>query len=241
MKQLALISGGTSGIGFAAAKALVGKGYTPILGGRSEKKGKQAEKDVPGSLYIPCDVTDPVSVTAFMKQAAKEGDIHSVIVSAGQYKEGLLADTTDTDIQNLFDVNVFGAMRFIRESLPYIKRQKGSIVTVASDAAVQGNIQGSLYSATKGALVAFTRSLALELAVDGIRANAVCPGDVDTPLLEEQLARYGGTREEMAGWYPLGRIAKAEEIGNVIAFLASPEASFITGAIISVDGGLTDW
>ena len=114
-------------------------------------------------------------------------------------------------------------------------------MTVASDAAIQGNVQGSLYSATKGAVTAFTRSLALELATDGIRANVVCPGDVRTPLLENQLKIYGGTTEEMENLYPLMRIAEPEEIGNVIAFLLSERASFITGAIIPADGGLTDW
>ena len=89
--------------------------------------------------------------------------------------------------------------------------------------------------------MAFTRSLALELAIEDIRANVVCPGDVDTPLLERQLATYGGNREEMQDWYPLGRIGKAEEIGQVIAFLLSEKSSFMTGTVIPVDGGLTDW
>jgi len=117
----------------------------------------------------------------------------------------------------------------------------GSIVTVASDAAIQGNVQCSLYSATKGAVTAFTRSLALELAVDNVRANVVCPGDVATPLLEKQLQTYGGSINEMKNWYPLMRIADAEEIGQVIAFLISEKSSYMTGAVIPVDGGLTDW
>lgn len=112
---------------------------------------------------------------------------------------------------------------------------------VASDAAIEGNVQCSLYGATKGALVSFIRSLALELAVENIRANVVCPGDVDTPLLVKQLASYGGSREEMAEWYPLSRIAKPEEVGEVIAFLLSEKASFMTGTVLPVDGGLTDW
>ena len=145
------------------------------------------------------------------------------------------------DIEEFFSVNVFGAMKLARAVIPRMRGAKGSIVSVASDAALEGNVQCSLYSATKGALTSFTRSLALELTVDEIRANVVCPGDVDTPLLERQLAVYGGSREEMAEWYPLGRIAKASEVGEVIAFLISERSSFMTGAVIPVDGGLTDW
>ena len=103
------------------------------------------------------------------------------------------------------------------------------------------NSRRSLYSATKGAVTAFTRSLALELAVDNVRANVVCPGDVATPLLEKQLQTYGGSINEMKNWYPLMRIADAEEIGQVIAFLISEKSSYMTGAVIPVDGGLTDW
>lgn len=118
---------------------------------------------------------------------------------------------------------------------------RGSIVTVASDAAVQGNVQGSLYGATKGAVLALSRSLALELAVYGIRVNCVAPGDIRTPLLAAQMARYGGTEDDMAAQYPLGRIGRPEEVGEAIAFLISEKASFITGSVLPVDGGLTDW
>lgn len=241
MKKVAVISGGTSGIGLASARALAKRGYIPVLAGRDRNKGKQANQIIPESVYIPCDVTDTASVKQFMTAAHSLGEIHAVIVAAGIYRQSLLVDTTEEDMKALFDTNVFGAIRFVREAIPYIKKQVGSIVTVASDAALQGNVQCSLYGATKGALLAFTRSLALELSPEGIRANVVCPGDVDTPLLSEQIARYGGTRKEMGEWYPLGRIAQADEIGQAIAFLSSPEASFITGAVIPVDGGLTDW
>ncbi|MDY6084385.1 MAG: SDR family oxidoreductase [Dialister sp.] len=241
MEKAAILSGGTSGIGLASARALAKRGYVPILAGRDREKGKQAKQVVPESMYIPCDVTDAASVKEFMTAAKALGEIHAVVVSAGIYQQSLLTDSTEEDMKALFDTNVFGAIRFVREAIPYIKKQVGSIVTVASDAALQGNAQCSLYGATKGALLAFTRSLALELSPDGIRANVVCPGDVDTPLLADQIARYGENREEMGKWYPLGRIARAEEIGQVIAFLSSPDASFITGAVLPVDGGLTDW
>ena len=240
-RNLVLISGGTSGIGLAAAKVLSRDGYEPILLGRDEERGSAALEAVSGSHFIRCDVTKTEECHAAAEAASRLGKIHGLVLSAGIYGEQLLENTTDADIEAFFSVNVFGAMKLARAVIPRMRGAKGSIVSVASDAALEGNVQCSLYSATKGALTAFTRSLALELAVDEIRANVVCPGDVDTPLLERQLAVYGGSREEMAEWYPLGRIAKASEVGEVIAFLISERSSFMTGAVIPVDGGLTDW
>lgn len=241
MIRVVLISGGTSGIGLSAARILSENGYRTVLLGRDEARGKAAEDIVKGSVFIPCDVTKTGEVEKAVAAAAGLGKITGLVISAGIYGEMLLENTTDGEIENYFSVNVYGAMKLARAVIPHMRGAKGSIVTVASDAAIQGNVQCSLYGATKGALVGFTRSLALELAVEGIRANVVCPGDVDTPLLDRQIKTYGGSREEMGEWYPLGRIGRAEEIGEVIAFLISEKASFMTGAVVPVDGGLTDW
>ncbi len=241
MTHIVLISGGTSGIGLAAAKALSRDGYRPVLLGRSIEKGRAAEEAVAGSLFIPCDVTKTEDIERAVEAAAALGKLTGLVLSAGIYGEMLLENTTDEDIEKYFSVNVYGAMKLARAAIPHMRGAKGSIVTVASDAAIQGNVQCSLYGATKAALLGFTKSLALEMAVEGIRANAVCPGDIDTPLLEKQLATYGGSREEMADWYPLGRIGQAEEVAEAIAFLISEKSSFITGTAIPVDGGLTDW
>lgn len=240
-RKVVVISGGTSGIGLASAKILAEEGWYPVILGTSEENGRLAEKEVGSARFISCDVTKTEEVDKAVKEAAACGDIHGIVASAGKYKEGLLDDMADEEIQQLFDVNVFGVMRLVRAALPFLRKTHGSIVAVSSDAALQGNVQCSLYGATKGAVTAFIRSLALELAIDGIRANVVCPGDVDTPMLDRQLKDYGGTKEEMKNWYPLMRIARAEEVGNIIAFLLSDKASYMTGAIIPVDGGLTDW
>lgn len=235
-----LISGGSSGIGFAAAKALAAQNWRVTIMGRDEEKGRKAAAEIKNCVFARGDVTNTDDCRKAARTAAEAGDLFGVVTSAGIYEEKLLSHTSDEEIEEFFAVNVYGTMKVIRESLPYL-HQGGSIVTIASDAALQGNVQCSLYGATKGAVLSFSRSLALEMAVDGIRVNTVCPGDIRTPLLEKQMKEYGGSEKEMAEWYPLMRIGNPEEVGAVIAFLLSDQSSFITGAAIPVDGGLTDW
>lgn len=239
-REVVIISGGTSGIGLATAEILAEEGKIPVLLGRDGERGKKAEEKVQGSRYISCDVTETESVRNAVCEAASYGIVSGVVASAGRYVSGFLDQADDEEIKSIFDINVFGTIRLVREALPYLEKQKSSIVIVSSDVALEGNVQCSIYGATKGAVTAFSRSLALELAVDGIRVNAICPGDVDTPLADYQIKMYGGSKKEMAEWYPLMRIAQPKEIGEVIAFLLSSKASFMTGAVIPVDGGLTD-
>lgn len=240
MKRSVLITGGTSGIGLASARILAREGWIPVLMGRDAEKGKAALSQVKESQFVQGDVTKTEDCRRAAKTASEAGAFSGVVTAAGIYEEKLLTELSDEEIEHFFAVNVWGTMKIIREAVPFLQRG-ASIVTVSSDAALQGNVQCSLYGATKGAVTAFTKSAALELAVDGIRANIVCPGDVKTPLLDEQIAKYGGSEKEMAGGYPLMRIGKPEEVGEVIAFLLSDKSSFITGAVIPVDGGLTDW
>lgn len=241
MEQWVVVSGGTSGIGLAAAKELSAVGFKTLLLGRNEEKGRKAESLVEGAAFISCDVTKEKEIEKVVSFLKEKGNLKGLVLSQGIYKEALLENTTEEMVKEMFEINVFGSIRLTKAMIPFLREGKGGIVAVASDAALQGNVQCSLYGATKGALTSFIRSLSLELGVEGMRANVVCPGDIDTPLLEEQLESYGGTKEEMGEWYPLGRIGKAEEVGKVISFLISDQSSFMTGAVVPVDGGLTAW
>ena len=238
--KIVIISGGTSGIGLAAARCLSRDGYVCVLLGRDAARGEKAAAEIPKSVYMPCDVSVTADCEKAAARAAEIGPICGLVCAAGFYSEGLLENVTDEEISRSFAVNVFGTMALVRAAVPYLRKTRGAIVTVASDAAVRGNVQCSLYGAAKGAVAGFTKSAALELAVDGIRMNGVCPGDIDTPLLQKQIDA-GADRDEMAALYPLGRIGRPEEVGEVIAFLLSEKASFMTGSLIPVDGGLTDW
>ena len=146
---------------------------------------------------------------------------------------------SEADYDAIMDTNVKGTLLLTQACLP-LMYEGGSIVNIASDAGVNGNYGCPVYCASKGAVVALTRALALDLA-PAIRVNCVCPADVDTPLLARQLvdANGGYTLADMAAAYPLGRIGRAEEIAHVICSVASPANSFMTGSIITVDGGIT--
>lgn len=245
--KVALISGGTSGIGLATARLLVETGWHVVLLGRNLQRGHEAlhllQTSAATADFIACDVTDDKACAKAIEQTISQyGRLDGLVTSAGVYEERLLENTTEADVTRLFAVNVYGTISLCRYALPHLKKTQGSIVTVSSDAGLQGNIACSLYGATKGAVVAFTKSLALETAPHQVRVNCVCPGDVDTPMLENQLAKSPDlTRDAIREQYPLYRIATAEEVGQAIVFLLSNKASFITGIALPVDGGLTSW
>lgn len=272
-----LISGGTSGIGLAAAQSFLQDGGRVFVMGRDPKRGRAAQEESPGLYYLQGDVTSFEQCAAAAKYTAEHGNgrIDILVNSAGVYLEQSLAEWTEADYTRLMDVNVKGTLLMIRACEPYMRHAKATgeptveapagkpavpllpglsgresgadraeggccIVNIASDAGIGGNYGCPVYCASKGAVVALTKALALDLA-PSVRVNCVCPGDVDTPLLAEQLAaaehRY--TKEDMGRAYPLERIAAAREVAHVICSVASPANSFMTGAIIPVDGGLT--
>lgn len=220
--------------------------------------------------YICADVTKPADCRMVAAIAGYYGSdrIDILVNSAGIYQEKRIEHVTVAEYNRIMDVNVKGTLFMIQACQPYMlpqgKTENGAaqktgsgessatdggrfmktpdrcIINIASDAGIGGNYGCPVYCASKGAVVSLTKALALDVAPD-IRVNCICPGDVDTPLLADQLAAAEGgyTKEEMGEGYPLGRIATAEEIAHVICSVASPANSFMTGAIIPVDGGLT--
>ena len=250
---VAVISGGSSGIGLATAEKLLLDGAKVYILGRSRARGEAAlrqlaEKTGTRALFVPCDITSAASckeaaakVSENEKSLLGEQQAHIDILvnSAGVYAEQRLENMTEADYADIMDTNVKGMLLLTKACLPMMYGG-GSIVNIASDAGVSGNYGCPVYCASKGAVVALTRALALDLA-PAIRVNCICPADVDTPLLARQLvdANGGYTLADMAAAYPLGRIGRAEEIAHAICSVAAPANSFMTGSIITVDGGIT--
>lgn len=241
--KVALISGGTSGIGLAAAELLLADGADVWLLARNEQPELMqslAAKYAGWVHFVQADVTAAQACEqAVQLVAAASGRIDLLVNCAGLYLEQRLESLTEADFCRLFAVNVKGTM-FLTKAVLRVMPQGGSIVNVASDAGISGNYGCIAYCASKGAVVAFTKALALDIA-PGLRVNCVCPADVDTPLLERQLAAAEGCygKDDLANEYPLERIGQPQEIAHVICSLLSPANSFMTGSIVAVDGGLT--
>lgn len=239
--QTAIITGGTSGIGLAAAKIFLAHNFNCVLVGRSRERFDKIKSELDGSFeFISADVRKVADCERIVARTVELfGGVDVLINSAGIYVEGAITYTDEKIFDDIIATNVKGTFFTTRAAVDELIKNRGAIVNVASDAGLKGNYFCAAYSASKGAIVAFTKSLALELASFPVRVNCVAPGDVLTPLTLNQLKISGATVEELVKVYPLGRIGTADEIAAAIYFLASASASFITGAILSVDGGLT--
>lgn len=237
--KTAIITGGTSGIGLAATKIFLANGYNCVVVGRSRERFNKIKSELGGRVeFVSADVRKVEDCGKIISRAVEIfGGVDVLVNSAGIYHEGAITFTDEEIFDDIFATNVKGTFFVTRAAVGELIKSHGAIVNVASDAGLKGNYFCAAYSASKGAVVAFTRSLALELANFSIRVNCVAPGDILTPLTLKQLKTSGGTLEELAKIYPLGRIGTAEEVAEAIYFLAT--ANFITGAILSVDGGLT--
>ena len=247
-KKVVLITGGTSGIGLASAALFLQDGWQVAVMGRDDGRGQAAldylKKNAGEAVYLQGDVSRAEDCRRAVADTAWQlGRLDALINSAGIYFERAIEDVEEADFDRMLSVNLKGTYFMTKYAVDIMKKQgSGCIVNVSSDAGLQGNMLCSTYCASKGAVNMFTKAMALELGPFGIRINAVCPGDVLTPLTEAQLLQYPDREQalgEMGSVYPLGRIASPEEVASVIKFLCSREAGFVNGALWSIDGGLT--
>ena len=253
MIKTALLTGGTSGIGLAAAKLFLQNGVNTILLGRSRSRYDEAHKDLlpllKGGLqcsFIQADVASAEQCKKAVQEAADmHGSLDIVVNSAGIYRENAIENVSEAEFDAIMNTNIKGTYFICKYAAPYLKQSSNApaIVNVSSDAGINGNYFCTAYCASKGAVTVFTKALALELAPYNVRVNCICPADVDTPLTRAQFgsdpAKIKQGLSDAAALYPLGRIAKPEEIAEVIYFLASGKAGFATGQVWSIDGGLT--
>ncbi|MBB6690326.1 SDR family oxidoreductase [Cohnella xylanilytica] len=234
-----LITGGAGGIGAAAAEAYRQAGAQ--VAAFDIAFGREEERD--GVYELPVDLADPASVAAAFARLWERWDSLDVLVNnAGVECVASLEETTDEAWDRVMNVNLRSVFLCCRAALPKLKAARGNIVNTASQLAFVGASSFTAYTASKAAVVNFTRSLALETAKDGVRVNCVCPGAIDTPLLRRQFeGRRGpqGTLDDLVGMHPLGRLGRPEEIAACILFLSGPAASFVTGSALLADGGYT--
>ncbi len=246
--RVVLVTGGSSGIGYATARAFLAEGAKVAITGRDEARLRKAEDELRSHgtvLAIPGDVSRAEDARRFVEETeAKLGPIDILVNNAGIFLNKPVEGLTEEEYDAVMDINMKGTFLCTKYVIPsMVRRRRGAIVNVASDNAIIGFPGSSVYCASKAAMVLFTKCVALEHALDGIRVNAICPGEVETPMLERDAEASGlGYRayyEKLVAPIPMKRAAKPEEIAACILFLASDDASYMTGAAMSVDGGST--
>lgn len=247
-----VITGGAGGIGLACARRFLQQGALVfLLDIRREGLESSREKlaGLPGKLFTAlCDVSDVGSVEKAVEAVLDgTGRIDLVVNTAGVWVEGPSETMSEAQWDRTVDINLKGTFFMCSRSIPALEKTGGSIVNISSDAGLVGNSGAAIYCASKGGVTLLTKALAVELAPRGIRVNAVCPGDVMSPMLEEQARIYSGDDpaeyyRNLLSKYPQkdrARFTTTEEVAGAVFFLASPGAAAITGACLSVDFGIT--
>jgi NAD(P)-dependent dehydrogenase (short-subunit alcohol dehydrogenase family) len=240
----ALVTGGTTGIGFAIAERFLREGASVVVTGRNQDLGKQAESALAQSgqaWFQVADAGDPEAVASSAAVAVERlGALDVLVNNAGIGVEAGLLDTPVADYDRVMDVNVRGYFLYARAAYPHLARRRGCMIHIASDAGIWGEQSIGLYSVSKAAVVMLGKMLALEAGQHGVRSNVLCPGDT-WPGMRHMAPPGEYDRPESGDWPipPIGRIGEARDVAAAAVFYASDEAEFITGTTLLVDGGMT--
>ncbi|UKD53464.1 SDR family oxidoreductase [Amycolatopsis sp. FU40] len=235
--RVALVTGGTRGIGLATVRALVEAGATVVLTGRDESRAKEVAAEAGAAAGLALDVTDAKAVSSLVRGVAKEhGALDIVVANAGVLEDALLGMISEDLVDRMFKTNVGGTINTVQAASRVMSRRKsGAIVLLASIVGENGSAGQTAYAASKAAVGNIARSAAKELGRHNIRVNAVAPGVIETDMTSHLGEKVIAERIEDTA---LGRLGKPEEVAKAIRFLASDEAAFVTGQILGIDGGL---
>ena len=241
MQRHAFVTGGSGGIGSAICRMLAAQGNTVTVADLDEVGAKELAAEL-GGLAVALDVTDGTSIkTAVAQAVAANGPVQILVNCAGWERTTALTDMDDEHITRIIDINLTGLIRITREVVaPMVATGWGRIVNVSLDAARSGAATYTVYSAAKAGVNSFTKSLAHEVGYSGVTVNAMSPGAIDTPLLRSsQGENVEFVLDYLKDNIPLGRIGTPDEAAAIVAFFASDAASYVTGQVLSVNGGLS--
>ena len=228
----ALVTGGSRGIGAAIVRKLAADGWQVYIHCNKHPESAQALAAEVGGTVVQGNLAMPMDVKTLFRQI---GSVDLLVNNAGVAHYGLLQDMGEMEWRNLFAVNTDGVYRCCREAIPgMVKNHAGSIINISSVWGMLGASCEAAYSASKGAVIALTKALAKELGPSGIRVNCVCPGVIETDMIANLTEE---DKKALAADTPLGRLGTGEDVAELVAFLASDAASFLTGQVIAADGG----
>jgi len=244
--KISLVTGAASGIGEAIAKTLANAGAFVYVADLDEANGERVANEIgkENAEFIELNVAEKEECQSAAKKVLEAKERLDILVNnAGIGHVGTILETTEEDLERLFAVNVRGVFSLTRAFLPsMIERKYGVLINLASIGGVVAIKDRLAYTTTKFAVVGFTKALALDHALQGIRANAICPGRVETPFVKKRIAEYPDPQKayrEMAATQAVGRMATPEEIAAAALYLASDEAAFVTGTAFEIDGGFS--
>lgn len=239
MKKVCIITGGSSGIGLSIAEKFAAKGY--LVFNLDIQAGSAGQ-------HINCDMTQVDQVCSAIQTIGQQHGIDTLVSNAGIHFSANIENTSEEDLEKVFNINVKGAYAATKACLPFMKQKRnGAIIYIASDQAIIGKRNSFAYNLSKASLASMARTTALDYADYNIRANAVCPGTIETPLYHKAIDNYveksgadkSQIHQEEASLQPLGRLGQPEEVAALTYFLASDDAKFITGSLQVIDGGYT--
>jgi len=246
-QRVGIVTGGATGIGLAISRELASEGVHVVIASRGRERGEDVAASITreycGSMYVETDVTSAESVNRMVERVvATFGGIHILINNSGVETAESLDGPSEEDWDRMFSTNTKGTWLTCRASVPHLLSTRGVIVNNASMAGLVG-VAGSIgYAASKAAVLGLTKSLALSYADRGLRVNAICPGPVNTQMTMDEWYRAGGEergRSQAMAMCPVRRLVEPSEIAGLVGYLVSDRASFITGAVIPIDGAKT--
>lgn len=245
--KVAIVTGSSKGIGEGIARVFAEEGAKVVVTCRSEQAGRKMADELGASegraIFIRSDLTQSTDIQKLIAQTvATWGELDILVNNAGYHISKNAEDTTEEDWEFIQNTNLRSTFLCSKYALTHLKKIRGNIINISSMVGQVGQPNATAYSATKGGQIAMTKNMAIDYAPDGVRVNVICPGWIQTPLVEDWFSQQDdpeSAREYIYGQHPLGRIGTIEECGYLAAFLASDQALFITGAVFDIDGGVT--